>query len=178
MFNVLNRSPPIPENLCSEGKDFLQLCFRRKPGDRPTASMLLDHPFLRNSHDQNAASCQQVVCGMKLSENVSYPHKISFWLIFSTLKSTQKIFFQGKHQIQRQGTKQNKELMKKGEFPYNRYGLTLCIFYDILQTTNQECIFLFLFVPVNSCNLIIKSQILDTHLPDTRLVQLLKFFLL
>lgn len=125
MFNVLNRSPPIPENLCSEGKDFLQRCFRRKPGDRPTASMLLDHPFLRNSHDQNPASCQQLVCGMKLSENVSYPPIISFSLIFSTLKSKySKTFFQGKHQIQRQGgAKQNKELMKKGEFPYNRYGL-------------------------------------------------------
>lgn len=102
MFNVLNRSPPIPGNLSSESKDFLECCFRRQPGDRPTAAMLLDHPFLRNSHEQNLATCQQVFCGMKLSEN-------------------------GKPQSQRYWTKQNKELMpipssmlmRKGELPYN-----------------------------------------------------------
>ncbi|XP_058220980.1 mitogen-activated protein kinase kinase kinase 5-like [Rhododendron vialii] len=50
MFNVLHKSPTIPETLSSEGKDFLQWCFRRNPADRPSAAWLLDHPFLQSSH--------------------------------------------------------------------------------------------------------------------------------
>ncbi|KAK4771003.1 hypothetical protein SAY87_031535 [Trapa incisa] len=53
MFKVLNRSPPIPENLSVEGKDFLHRCFRRNPAERPSAAELLQHPFLRNSNDQH-----------------------------------------------------------------------------------------------------------------------------
>ncbi|CAN4095397.1 unnamed protein product [Withania somnifera] len=50
MFSALNKSPPIPETLSSEGKDFLRCCFQRKPADRPTAQMLLEHPFLSNNN--------------------------------------------------------------------------------------------------------------------------------
>ncbi|XLS63446.1 hypothetical protein HN51_017674 [Arachis hypogaea] len=53
MFKVLQSTPPIPESLSSVGKDFLQQCFRRDPADRPSASMLLNHPFLHNFHDQD-----------------------------------------------------------------------------------------------------------------------------
>ncbi|KAL8130892.1 mitogen-activated protein kinase kinase kinase 5-like isoform X2 [Apium graveolens] len=56
MFNVLNRSPTIPETLSAEGKDFLGRCFQRNPADRPTALILLDHPFLSNLQDQNRYS--------------------------------------------------------------------------------------------------------------------------
>ncbi|ONK64742.1 uncharacterized protein A4U43_C07F29400 [Asparagus officinalis] len=48
MFKVLHKDPPIPDTLSSEGKDFLRRCFCRNPADRPTATMLLDHPFIRN----------------------------------------------------------------------------------------------------------------------------------
>ncbi|KAF8406351.1 hypothetical protein HHK36_008438 [Tetracentron sinense] len=50
MFKVLRESPPIPETLSPEGKDFLRCCFRRNPAERPSASKLLEHRFLRNSH--------------------------------------------------------------------------------------------------------------------------------
>lgn len=53
MFRILNGAPPLPQSLSAEGKDFLQLCFQRRPEDRPSASKLLDHPFLRSSHDQS-----------------------------------------------------------------------------------------------------------------------------
>ncbi|KAM7514192.1 hypothetical protein LguiA_003775 [Lonicera macranthoides] len=56
MFSVLNRSPEIPETLSLEGKDFLRCCFQRNPAARPSAFKLLEHPFLRNSHDQNETS--------------------------------------------------------------------------------------------------------------------------
>jgi serine/threonine protein kinase len=49
MFKVVRADPPIPDNLSPEGKDFLQLCFRRNPAERPTASMLLEHPFIKGS---------------------------------------------------------------------------------------------------------------------------------
>ncbi|CAH9100420.1 unnamed protein product [Cuscuta epithymum] len=49
MFSVLNKSPPIPETLSSEGKHFIGCCLQRNPADRPSAAMLLDHPFLHLS---------------------------------------------------------------------------------------------------------------------------------
>ncbi|GFP97516.1 mitogen-activated protein kinase kinase kinase yoda [Phtheirospermum japonicum] len=69
MFNVLNRSPPIPETLSAEGKDFLQQCFQRRPEDRPSAVKLLEHPFVRSSRDQIvAAGFVQEFSGMKLHD--------------------------------------------------------------------------------------------------------------
>ncbi|KAK3231474.1 hypothetical protein Dsin_003355 [Dipteronia sinensis] len=53
MFKVLHKSPPIPETLSSEGKDFLQCCLHREPAKRSSAIKLLDHPFVRNLNDQN-----------------------------------------------------------------------------------------------------------------------------
>ncbi|XP_020167811.1 mitogen-activated protein kinase kinase kinase 5 [Aegilops tauschii subsp. strangulata] len=50
MFKVLNKDPPIPDNLSSDGKDFLKGCFKRIPSERPTASKLLEHPFIQNSN--------------------------------------------------------------------------------------------------------------------------------
>ncbi|KAK4416231.1 Mitogen-activated protein kinase kinase kinase [Sesamum alatum] len=54
LFKVLKETPPIPETLSAEGKDFLQCCFRRNPADRPSASKLLDHPFMSYSHQSDA----------------------------------------------------------------------------------------------------------------------------
>ncbi|XP_020579139.1 mitogen-activated protein kinase kinase kinase 5-like isoform X2 [Phalaenopsis equestris] len=68
MFKVLHKDPPIPETLSSEGKDFLQRCFRRNPAERPTASMLLDHPFIRNSNHYNLHGSIQAFAGLKLNE--------------------------------------------------------------------------------------------------------------
>lgn len=73
MFGVLNKSPPIPEKLSSEGKDFLQCCFRRKPADRPSAMMLLEHAFLRNTSSPehssiHVAGCLEDSSGMKLHD--------------------------------------------------------------------------------------------------------------
>eukprot|EP01087_Luapelamoeba_hula_P021474 TRINITY_DN7518_c0_g2_i1.p1 TRINITY_DN7518_c0_g2~~TRINITY_DN7518_c0_g2_i1.p1 ORF type:complete len:768 (-),score=107.22 TRINITY_DN7518_c0_g2_i1:250-2553(-) len=37
---------PIPDLLSDQGKDFLLLCFKRAPEERPTAGDLLKHPFV------------------------------------------------------------------------------------------------------------------------------------
>ncbi|XP_015884780.1 mitogen-activated protein kinase kinase kinase 5 [Ziziphus jujuba] len=83
MFKVLNKSPPIPETLSSEGKDFLNCCFQRNPAERPSAIMLLEHPFVRNSHDQNVSTSPQAFSTLTLTDNLHSPrdgarHRIDF----------------------------------------------------------------------------------------------------
>ncbi|KAM1255022.1 hypothetical protein TB2_028829 [Malus domestica] len=39
--------PHIPDHLSNEAKSFVRLCLQRNPSERPTASGLLDHPFIR-----------------------------------------------------------------------------------------------------------------------------------
>ncbi|CAA3025962.1 mitogen-activated kinase kinase kinase YODA-like [Olea europaea subsp. europaea] len=73
MFNVLNKSPPIPETLSNEGKDFLRRCFQRRPADRPSATKLLEHPFLRSSQDQNVGGFMQEFSRMKLLDAPQFP---------------------------------------------------------------------------------------------------------
>ncbi|XP_031279229.1 mitogen-activated protein kinase kinase kinase 5-like [Pistacia vera] len=73
MFKVLHKTPPIPETLSSEGKDFLQRCFRRNPADRPSAMLLLEHPFVRNSNDQNLSVLAQGISKMNLTDRSHSP---------------------------------------------------------------------------------------------------------
>ncbi|GER42618.1 mitogen-activated protein kinase kinase kinase 5 [Striga asiatica] len=68
MFSVLNKSPPIPEKLSAEGKDFLQRCFQRRPEDRPSAAKLLDHPFVCSSRDQTHAGLVLGFSGIRLHD--------------------------------------------------------------------------------------------------------------
>ncbi|KAE8654944.1 putative FAD-binding Berberine family protein [Hibiscus syriacus] len=39
-------TPEFPENMLTDGKDLLAMCFARDPNQRWTANMLLSHPFL------------------------------------------------------------------------------------------------------------------------------------
>lgn len=39
--------PPVPDSLSKEARDFIFQCFHVNPRSRPTASQLLDHPFVR-----------------------------------------------------------------------------------------------------------------------------------
>lgn len=67
MFKVLKESPAIPENLSAEGKNFLNLCFKRNPAERPSAAMLLEHHFIRSPQPPDVLS--QSLGGMKLTVN-------------------------------------------------------------------------------------------------------------
>uniref|UniRef100_J3MI69 mitogen-activated protein kinase kinase kinase n=2 Tax=Oryza brachyantha TaxID=4533 RepID=J3MI69_ORYBR len=69
MFRVLHKDPPIPDNLSHEGKDFLQCCFKRNPAERPTATELLDHPFIRNSSHYNKHGSIHSFAGIKSHDN-------------------------------------------------------------------------------------------------------------
>nr|XP_020458736.1 mitogen-activated protein kinase kinase kinase 4 isoform X3 [Monopterus albus] len=53
MYKVgMGHKPPIPEKLSTEGKDFLGHCLESEPRCRWTASMLLDHPFVKVCTDE------------------------------------------------------------------------------------------------------------------------------
>ncbi|XP_045197016.1 mitogen-activated protein kinase kinase kinase 4-like isoform X2 [Mercenaria mercenaria] len=48
MFKLgMGETPPAPENLGAEGKDFLSHCLEQEPDKRWTASQLRDHPFAK-----------------------------------------------------------------------------------------------------------------------------------
>ncbi|CAA2989739.1 mitogen-activated kinase kinase kinase YODA-like [Olea europaea subsp. europaea] len=57
LFKVLKETPPIPETLSADGKDFLRCCLRRNPAERPKASFLLAHQFVKQSHKDDPLSC-------------------------------------------------------------------------------------------------------------------------
>ncbi|CAN4113438.1 unnamed protein product [Withania somnifera] len=44
--------PPIPEHLSAEAKDFLLKCLQKEPHLRPSASNLLQHPFVTGEHQE------------------------------------------------------------------------------------------------------------------------------
>ncbi|WOL07804.1 mitogen-activated protein kinase kinase kinase YODA [Canna indica] len=71
MFKVLHKDPPIPQTLSNEGKDFLHCCFHRNPAERPTASMLLDHPFVRNANHYNLHNSLQAFAESKPDNTIS-----------------------------------------------------------------------------------------------------------
>ncbi|XP_042521291.1 uncharacterized protein LOC122094756 [Macadamia integrifolia] len=41
--------PPVPDTLSRDAQDFIHQCLRVNPDDRPTAALLLNHPFLQRS---------------------------------------------------------------------------------------------------------------------------------
>ncbi|KAK4785192.1 hypothetical protein SAY86_001881 [Trapa natans] len=45
--------PEIPDHLSNEAKTFIRLCLQREPSARPTASQLLEHPFIREQATTN-----------------------------------------------------------------------------------------------------------------------------
>ncbi|KAJ0910219.1 putative mitogen-activated protein kinase kinase kinase STE-STE11 family [Helianthus annuus] len=49
LFKVGNSKelPTIPDHLSDDGKDFILQCLQRTPSHRPTATQLLDHPFVQ-----------------------------------------------------------------------------------------------------------------------------------
>ena len=52
-ISISNDGPTIPSGLSDDGKDFLNLCFRKRPTQRPSASVLLDHPFVKTQSYTN-----------------------------------------------------------------------------------------------------------------------------
>ncbi|KAG9018377.1 hypothetical protein FRB93_000080 [Tulasnella sp. JGI-2019a] len=54
MFRIVDDdAPPIPEGCSEPLRDFLTLCFRKNPADRPTADVLFEHPWLKRTWGLN-----------------------------------------------------------------------------------------------------------------------------
>ncbi|XP_071696864.1 mitogen-activated protein kinase kinase kinase 1-like [Rutidosis leptorrhynchoides] len=56
LFRIGRGEPPeIPNTLSAEAQDFILKCLQVNPNDRPTASQLLDHPFLKRSTSMDSS---------------------------------------------------------------------------------------------------------------------------
>ncbi|XP_077222723.1 mitogen-activated protein kinase kinase kinase NPK1-like isoform X3 [Tasmannia lanceolata] len=69
--------PPIPEHLSVEAKDFLEKCLAKEANSRPTASDLLQHPFVtteyQDPHPISRASVMQQSCHHQDHSPKSFP---------------------------------------------------------------------------------------------------------
>lgn len=48
LFKIVEEEWPIPEHYSEPLKDFLRLCFKKSPSERPVAETLFDHEWIRN----------------------------------------------------------------------------------------------------------------------------------
>lgn len=57
IFKIANSKdiPEIPDSFSEEGKSFLQLCLKRDPSSRSSATQLMDHPFVQDHPAVRAA---------------------------------------------------------------------------------------------------------------------------
>jgi serine/threonine protein kinase len=53
---VHDETPPLPDDISDELADFFKCCFAREPADRPSASELLDHPWVLRFSRRDAAA--------------------------------------------------------------------------------------------------------------------------
>ncbi|KAL6634167.1 hypothetical protein ACP70R_026838 [Stipagrostis hirtigluma subsp. patula] len=62
MFKIANSKdiPEIPESFSKEGKDFLSLCLKRDPAQRPAATELLGHPFVHVHQALRETKCNTI----------------------------------------------------------------------------------------------------------------------
>ncbi|CAE5960131.1 unnamed protein product [Arabidopsis arenosa] len=77
-------TPEIPDHLSNDAKNFIRLCLQRNPTVRPTASQLLEHPFLRNTTRVASTSMPKDTCpprshdgSFSLPTRESYPGRLS-----------------------------------------------------------------------------------------------------
>uniref|UniRef100_A0A0D9W558 Protein kinase domain-containing protein n=1 Tax=Leersia perrieri TaxID=77586 RepID=A0A0D9W558_9ORYZ len=57
IFKITNSKDisEIPDGFSEEGKSFLQMCLKRDPASRSTATQLMDHPFVQDHPSVRAA---------------------------------------------------------------------------------------------------------------------------
>ncbi|CDH49012.1 pkinase-domain-containing protein [Lichtheimia corymbifera JMRC:FSU:9682] len=81
LFRIVeDECPPLPTTTSQEMMDFLQLCFRKSPNERPTARELLDHPWIVSnaSYSTDIHQHQQQPDRLSVQSNNSKPISSSF----------------------------------------------------------------------------------------------------
>lgn len=95
--------PPIPDSLSRDAYNFIRKCVQVNPDDRPTASQLLEHPFVKRPlklwiHPHSTREIIQLdgISGLKLAEvnqsNVCSIHIQWFFENCSFMKSQNSLF--------------------------------------------------------------------------------------
>lgn len=57
LFKIVEEEWPIPEHYSDSLKDFLRLCFRKNPAERPNAETLFDHKWIRDEMGLDPVCC-------------------------------------------------------------------------------------------------------------------------
>lgn len=83
MFKIVNTKdmPEIPERLSKEGKDFLSLCLKRDPAQRPSATQLLRHPFVQDNQAISGAKCNTTLRNGLSSPAEACYKKVAYMLV-------------------------------------------------------------------------------------------------
>ncbi|KAL6899777.1 hypothetical protein ACP4OV_006435 [Aristida adscensionis] len=79
MFKISNSKeiPEIPASFSKEGKDFLSLCLKRDPAQRPSATQLLGHPFVQDHQATRPNKCNTIQLRNGLSSSAEACRKKS-----------------------------------------------------------------------------------------------------
>ncbi|KAI8645002.1 kinase-like domain-containing protein, partial [Parasitella parasitica] len=68
MFRIVeDQCPPLPENISSDMKDFLEACFQKDPESRPSATQLKQHPWILQNQQ-------------RIKKTETYSHDLSSYL--------------------------------------------------------------------------------------------------
>ena len=72
LFMIGKGKPPlVPDSLSRDARDFILNCLQVNPNDRPTATQLLDHPFMtRPQNSFEPASPHNSIQLLKLMNNL------------------------------------------------------------------------------------------------------------
>lgn len=148
MFKVLrNKSPPIPETLSAEGKNFLQYCFKRNPADRPSATKFLEHPFVKNSHHQEMNGCIEAISRMKLMVSLKFyrPILTIYKHLNGSLYNIIHVSVTGYHSLQVSGVVWCKSPHRTSKENSHQMGQYVFFFFPLMNFNILWC-----EVPVNS----------------------------
>ncbi|KAJ2152365.1 Protein kinase of the Mitotic Exit Network, partial [Coemansia sp. RSA 637] len=72
---VEDEHPPIPDGISEELKNFLLLCFRKEPSDRPTAAELMNHQWTQQyRRNRKEMKMLRRTCSRKMSSYIARKH--------------------------------------------------------------------------------------------------------
>ncbi|KAL5213537.1 hypothetical protein ABZP36_024384 [Zizania latifolia] len=95
IFKIANSkdTPEIPECFSKEGKDFLSLCLKRDPAQRPSAALLLGHPFVHDHQAARVPACNATQLRNVLSSPVGASHRNVRYLLILFSRIDVKLFY-------------------------------------------------------------------------------------